>query len=312
MQRTGAFRREMAAIAQSDGRAAGHVVLHLVHVLGRLDRDAAGVERDALADEPEHGAVHRVLRLVPQHDEARRLLAAARDAEQQAHLQLGDRCLVEHLDAAGRPPSAICAARSANTRGVRLLPGSFASSRAMLCTRRARARARPPVRSRPSTRPTRSSTRSSQHVGWSPVLYEAPSKLARTTPSASTWAAVSGATRCAGAMHAPRCASGGAAARRARRSTAMRRSRSAVKSLRGPGADQRHARGLPAADGRGKHVERLARELAARPGAADLAAGRGIQIARSPRSSSSKTGMTRRSASISRAACVVTPTAGVL
>ena len=33
------------------GRGARHVVLHLVHARGGLDRDAAGVERDALADE---------------------------------------------------------------------------------------------------------------------------------------------------------------------------------------------------------------------------------------------------------------------
>ena len=37
-----------------DGGAAGHVVLHPLHAVGRLDRDAAGVEGDALADEPEH------------------------------------------------------------------------------------------------------------------------------------------------------------------------------------------------------------------------------------------------------------------
>ena len=34
-------------------RAAGHVVLHAVHVGRRLDRNAAGVECDALADQPE-------------------------------------------------------------------------------------------------------------------------------------------------------------------------------------------------------------------------------------------------------------------
>ena len=37
-----------------DSRAAGHVVLHPFHAVGRLDRDAAGVERDALADQAEH------------------------------------------------------------------------------------------------------------------------------------------------------------------------------------------------------------------------------------------------------------------
>ena len=37
-----------------DRGAAGHVVLHPLHLVGRLDRDAAGVERDALADQAEH------------------------------------------------------------------------------------------------------------------------------------------------------------------------------------------------------------------------------------------------------------------
>ena len=34
-----------------DGGGAAHVALHVFHAGGRLDRDAAGVEDDALADE---------------------------------------------------------------------------------------------------------------------------------------------------------------------------------------------------------------------------------------------------------------------
>ena len=36
---------------------AGHVVLHLLHVVGGLDGDAAGVEGDALADEAENRSI---------------------------------------------------------------------------------------------------------------------------------------------------------------------------------------------------------------------------------------------------------------
>ena len=36
-----------------DRRAAGHVVLHPLHAVGRLQREAAGIERDAFADEAE-------------------------------------------------------------------------------------------------------------------------------------------------------------------------------------------------------------------------------------------------------------------
>ena len=50
-----------------DGGGAAHVALHVLHAGGRLHRDAAGVERDALADEGDR----LVLRLaaVPLHDD---------------------------------------------------------------------------------------------------------------------------------------------------------------------------------------------------------------------------------------------------
>ena len=44
-----------------NSRAAGHVVLHRVHVLGRLDRDAAGVKRDAFTDKSKQLAFFPVL-----------------------------------------------------------------------------------------------------------------------------------------------------------------------------------------------------------------------------------------------------------
>jgi hypothetical protein len=56
-------------------RATRHVELHLEHLVGGLDRDPAGVERDGLADEPEHGP-GRVAggRVVSQRDERRLLV----------------------------------------------------------------------------------------------------------------------------------------------------------------------------------------------------------------------------------------------
>ena len=44
-------------------RAARHVVLHLLHALGRLDGDAAGVEGDAFADQPQ--MIGRLRRRLP-------------------------------------------------------------------------------------------------------------------------------------------------------------------------------------------------------------------------------------------------------
>ena len=51
-----ARRVEQLQRAQRRGhsRAAGHVVFHALHAVGRLDRDSARVERDALPDEAQH------------------------------------------------------------------------------------------------------------------------------------------------------------------------------------------------------------------------------------------------------------------
>ena len=58
-----------------DGRGAGHVALHRAHAAGGLDRQAAGVERDALADQGEVG--DRVRGGVGQLDQPRRRGRAA-------------------------------------------------------------------------------------------------------------------------------------------------------------------------------------------------------------------------------------------
>ena len=77
------------------GRAA-HVALHLVHSGGRLDRDAAGVEGDALADQ---GQVRGcALGPVGQAHEARSVGRAAADGEDAAVAAVGESLLVEHLD----------------------------------------------------------------------------------------------------------------------------------------------------------------------------------------------------------------------
>ena len=94
----GAFSSAIARIAPIDGRAAGHVVLHPLHAFGGLDRDAAGVEGDALADQPEHRAAGRAWRRMAQHEHTGRLGAATGDAEQQAHAEPRNLLFVEDLD----------------------------------------------------------------------------------------------------------------------------------------------------------------------------------------------------------------------
>ena len=78
------------------GRAA-HVALHVLHAGGALDRNAAGIEANALADEGDR--LLAFLAAVPAHDHgAARLRGALRDAEQRAHAELRHRLDVEHLD----------------------------------------------------------------------------------------------------------------------------------------------------------------------------------------------------------------------
>ena len=83
------------------GGGTGHVVLHLVHVVGGLDGDAAGVKGDALADEAEDGGVRRRRRwrFKAQDDERGRLGRALRDGGECTHLQLKD--LVGGVDLTG-------------------------------------------------------------------------------------------------------------------------------------------------------------------------------------------------------------------
>ena len=81
---------------QHAGRAA-HVVLHLVHALARLERDATRIKRDALANQ-HHGRLLGRAALVAQHDELRRLFAALGHGQEGAHLQGFDLLAAEHFD----------------------------------------------------------------------------------------------------------------------------------------------------------------------------------------------------------------------
>src|ERR1022692_3921180 len=70
-----------------DGGAAGHVALHRVHVERRLERNAAGVKRDALADKAEH-ILAGLVAAVFECDHFRRFVAADGDRKHGAHAEL--------------------------------------------------------------------------------------------------------------------------------------------------------------------------------------------------------------------------------
>jgi hypothetical protein len=86
-----------AARAPNHASGARHVALHVLHARRRLDRNAAGVEADALADEG-YG-IDAALAAVPAHDdEARFMNRALADAEKRAHAELLHGRNVEHFD----------------------------------------------------------------------------------------------------------------------------------------------------------------------------------------------------------------------
>ena len=82
---------------RDDRGRAGHVGLHVVHVVGWFDRDPAGIEGDPL---PHQGEVVPVTTaaLVPHHDELGRLVASLRDGEIAPHPEGLAALAVEHLD----------------------------------------------------------------------------------------------------------------------------------------------------------------------------------------------------------------------
>ena len=111
--------------------AARHVPLHVLHVVGRLERDAAGVERDRLADEAEHEVVARAGRLVAQHDQPGLVVAPLRRLRRRRPCPSPRSARGRRPRTRGRPSlGAISAARSARRSGVRSLAGRFERSRA--------------------------------------------------------------------------------------------------------------------------------------------------------------------------------------
>ncbi len=106
------------------GAAAGHVALHVLHAQRRLERDAARVERDRLADEAEHDVAARARRLVAQHDQPRLVVAARRDRGERAHAERLDPVRPERLDRSGaRHLRRRLRARSARRAGRELVRG---------------------------------------------------------------------------------------------------------------------------------------------------------------------------------------------
>ena len=130
--RIGALEQRDGAHRARDGCAARHVVLHPLHAVGRLDGDAAGVERDAFSDEAEH----RPRRQRPADRGETPSAAAARCCRAPRRAAGPSRAASMRSSSrisTSTPPSvASAAARRANSRGVSALPGSFASSRARL------------------------------------------------------------------------------------------------------------------------------------------------------------------------------------
>ena len=72
------------------GRAAGHVVLHLLHAVGGLDGDAASVEGNALADQAQVNVCRRAGRIVAENNQRGRLVGALCDSPKRSHLQIFD------------------------------------------------------------------------------------------------------------------------------------------------------------------------------------------------------------------------------
>ena len=69
------------------GCAAGHVVLHLLHPVGRLDGDPAAVEGHALAHQTQVRRGLPLPRPVPDHDQRGRFGASTRHAQQRSHAE---------------------------------------------------------------------------------------------------------------------------------------------------------------------------------------------------------------------------------
>ena len=74
-----------------------HVVLHLFHAVGGLDRDAAGIERDAFANQRQMRGRAGRDGLVLHHNQVRRLYAPLRDSEQRSHSERRHRVPIQNF-----------------------------------------------------------------------------------------------------------------------------------------------------------------------------------------------------------------------
>ena len=268
-----------------------------------------------LPTSPRTGALDGLLRLVTQHDDTRRLGAAARHAEQQAHLQLGDALSRRGPRPRGRPSVAMCRrAVGEDARASACCPARSTASRARF------------VHS-PSTRPRSSAALDGRGLASDAQLHgvEPDARRIRGLVRRAVEVGQDGAL----GQHLRRllarrdrlvwrCTMAIRVRRRWRAASppvvAARRSRSRMKSLRGPTSDERDSAGLPAAHG----GERTART----PCPVNSPRWRGPRPPRrrtrrsrsgsSLRVSSSKTGRIRRSASMSRGGLVVSAIGGRL
>ncbi len=80
------------------GRGAAHVGLHLLHAVGRLQRDAAAVETDPLADEGDGSRLGVGPAVPADHRQLAFTDAAQAHAQQRAHAKLAHLGLAENLD----------------------------------------------------------------------------------------------------------------------------------------------------------------------------------------------------------------------
>ena len=88
--------RHCAQRAQHAGRAT-HVELHLIHLGGRLDRDAAGVKGDAFADQHDRCVAFGTA-IPARDDELQWLSRTLCNGEERAHAELLAIATVQHLD----------------------------------------------------------------------------------------------------------------------------------------------------------------------------------------------------------------------
>ena len=114
-----------------DGGGAAHVALHVLHAGGRLDRDAAGVEHDALADEGNRPCPLPCRRSTASPTSARRRAASL--ARRRAARRMPSFFMSFSVRISTSTPSfSSSLARAANSTGPSTLAGSLTRSRASM------------------------------------------------------------------------------------------------------------------------------------------------------------------------------------